>query len=91
MKLLNYKIKKSIARHKWSHMKLHRYNDYWHFVWGKFSLQGGKLLTCDYCSVSTDIGEYMCQECYEKHFCECGTKLDDFHGGPGVGFCRKCS
>ncbi len=31
-----------------------------------------------------------CEKHYEHYFCECGTRLEDYTGTPGDGFCWKC-
>jgi hypothetical protein len=52
---------------------------------------------CEYCEKQTDnynitygAKHYICDECYENLYCECGTQLEDSYGSPGDGFCIRC-
>lgn len=52
---------------------------------------------CEQCEKQTDnyfysygAKFYMCDECYENNFCECGARLEDAYGSPGDGFCVRC-
>ena len=53
---------------------------------------------CEYCEKETTdclqlyrgAKHYICEECHNKYWCECGQKLEDSYGQPGDGFCIKC-
>jgi len=89
--MFGYKYEFSLtAKHPWSHIKLHKHTQYYHFVWGKISFQWARVEHCEECSIETDLGETLCDECYQHNYCECGTRLEDSYGSPGDGFCVRC-
>lgn len=89
--LFSYYIKLTMSsRWEWTYVKLHKYNTYWHFVWGRLSVLGGPILECSECNVKCEVGEEVCQDCYEHSHCECGQVLEDAYGSPGDGFCIRC-
>jgi hypothetical protein len=72
IKLFNYSIEVSFrSRWPWTHMKLHRYGVYSHFVWGKLSILYGQphlveVEVCKFCSSEVEhIGEDGISYCEE--------------------------
>jgi ssDNA-binding Zn-finger/Zn-ribbon topoisomerase 1 len=56
-----------------------------------------KMNYCEECGQETDnyqmvfMGKfYICEECQECLYCECGNRLEDAYGSPGDGFCIEC-
>lgn len=75
-----------------THFKIHRYHPrakIRHLVWWRFSVMYGPVQYCEECETETGL-EAFCQDCFERHFCECGQRLEDSWGSPGDGFCARC-
>lgn len=62
------------------------------FNWWKLHLSLGQVQFCEICETELDsmYPPHLCDSCYEEHFCECGTRLEDTYGQPGDGFCISC-
>jgi len=91
MKILNHKFLIEFnSLQPITHFRLHRYPHYSHLVWWKLSVLFGVENTCNECNGETELGETVCQSCYENNHCECGQRLEDAYGTPGDGFCVQC-
>jgi hypothetical protein len=91
MKLFNYVIESNWrSLQPITHFKIHRYpGSVRHLVWWKLSVMYGRNETCERCDVETGL-EIICQDCFERYYCECGQELCDSFGSPGDGFCARC-
>lgn len=76
------------ARHKWTHFKIHKYENYSHLVWGKLSVIYG-YPACSECKDTTEVLESIqvingvtrevwvnCQECCPHDDHDHGICLD---------------
>lgn len=75
MKIFNFIVEASFkARQSWTHIKLHTYDYYRHFVWGKITILFGQphlvpISVCNYCDeelsavgAGDEIWDY-CESC----------------------------
>lgn len=87
MGILGYEFRFSnTAKRAWNDLKVFKRSNYVHIVWFKFSIIFGAQNYCEECETRTELGESLCNECYEECFCECGTELEY----KGEGMCRRC-
>lgn len=47
-------------------------------------------LCCEKVCNEEEVEAGYCEEHYTFYYCECGQRLEDWHGTPGDGFCIKC-
>jgi hypothetical protein len=87
MDLFGYEFNfSSHAKRAFNDLKVFKKRDYTHIVWFKFSIIFGAQNYCEECEIRTELGETLCNECYEHNYCECGNELES----PGEGMCRRC-